>query len=142
MGYLQIMSHVICNFVILKKVLIFKDKYKYEIDKIQTELRLWAGHDPDCKIFRRLMADFQGIRNKVQGRRFKGQGSRWEVRGVLFFGDAEFFHEVVEGGPADAEFGGGLGQVVAVADQGLDDQILFQAFAGFFESHRLVSCER
>ena len=48
-------------------------------------------------------------------------------------GDAEFIHEFVDGGAAEAEFGGGGGDFARVFAQGLGEHLSFDGFAGFFE---------
>ena len=56
----------------------------------------------------------------------------------LFFWNAEFFHQVMEGRAVDAEFHRGLCQISAVASQGFYNQLFFQGFTGLLEPHGLI----
>lgn len=47
--------------------------------------------------------------------------------------DAEFFHQLIEGGAADTEVIGGATDFAVAAFEGLDDQVTFQLFAGFLK---------
>ena len=56
----------------------------------------------------------------------------------LFFRYPEFFHQVVEGRAADAQFYGGLSHIAAVAGQGFYNQLFFQGFTGLLEPHGVI----